>query len=105
MASFRSLCRSSYVLSIATVGLLALASPTEAESLRAITIGNVLISFDSATPGTLASQVLVTGLQAGEAIFAIDIRPANGQLYALGSTDSLYTIDTTTGFATFVGPL
>src|SRR5262249_54261833 len=105
MASFRSLCRSSCVLTLVIVGLFALASPTQAESIKAITAGNVLISFDSATPGTLSSQVLVTGLQAGEAIMGIDIRPANGLLYALGSSDSLYTIDTTTGFATFVGNL
>ena len=44
-----------------------------------------------------------TGLQAGELILGIDIRPATGVLFALGSTSRLYTINPTTGTATQVG--
>ena len=78
--------------------------------LFAVTGANHLISFDSATPGTITSDVTITGLGAGELIDGADIRPATGQLYALGITDNgaarsgqIYTINTTTGAATAVG--
>lgn len=64
---------------------------------------NVLTAFDSATPGTTLATVRVRGLQRGETLRGIDFRPANNQLYGLGSTDRLYTIDTTSGTATAVG--
>lgn len=63
---------------------------------------NNLMSFHLSTPGN-ATSVAITGLQTGENIHAIDIRPADGQLFALGSTSRLYTINTTTGAATLVG--
>ena len=64
---------------------------------------NAIIAFDSATPGTTLATIRVKGLQRGETLRGIDFRPANGQLYGLGSTDRLYTIDTTSGAATAVG--
>ena len=45
----------------------------------------------------------ISGLQTGENILGIDFRPVNGQLYALGSTSRLYTINLGTGAATAVG--
>lgn len=74
-----------------------------AETIYAVTSTNLLLTFDSATPGTAAS-VAITGLQAGENVLGIDLRPATGQLYALGSTSRLYTINPVTGVATQVGP-
>jgi hypothetical protein len=74
----------------------------EAVTIYGVTTTNNLLTFDSATPGT-ASSVAITGLQAGESVLAIDLRPANGQLYALGSTSRLYTINPATGAATQVG--
>jgi hypothetical protein len=74
----------------------------EAETMYAVTSTNNLLTFDSATPGT-ATSVAITGLQAGENILGIDLRPATGQLYALGSTSRLYTINPVTGVATQVG--
>jgi hypothetical protein len=63
---------------------------------------NNLMAFHLSSPGT-ATSVSITGLQAGENIHAIDIRPVDGQLFALGSTSRLYTINVTTGAATLVG--
>jgi hypothetical protein len=74
----------------------------EAETIYAVTSTNLLLTFDSATPGTTTS-VAITGLQAGENVLGIDLRPATGQLYALGSTSRLYTINPVTGAATQVG--
>lgn len=42
-------------------------------------------------------------MAAGEDMLAIDFRPATGELYGLGSTGQLYTIDKTSGAATLVG--
>jgi hypothetical protein len=64
---------------------------------------NNLLRIDSATPGTIASSVAITGLQSGESISGIDFRPLTGGLYGLGSNSGIYTINTTTGAATFVG--
>lgn len=58
-----------------------------------VTTANALVRFDSATPGTLIDSAAITGLQPGENVLGIDFRPANGQLYALGSSSRLYTID------------
>jgi hypothetical protein len=49
------------------------------------------------------SPMPITGLQGGESLLAIDVRAASGQLYGLGSTGRLYTINTATGAATVVG--
>jgi len=63
---------------------------------------NELLSFNLSSPGSVTSKT-ITNLQTGEVILGIDIRPQNGQLYALGSTSRLYTIDKTSGVATAVG--
>jgi Domain of unknown function (DUF4394)/IPTL-CTERM motif len=91
------------VLAMAAVGLLGMAGAAHAELIYAVTSSNVLLSFDSATPGTVTTIGPITGLQAGENILGIDLRPATGQLYGLGSTSRLYTINPTTAAATQVG--
>jgi Domain of unknown function (DUF4394) len=88
----------------AAVGALAFGpGRAEAEFITGLTSTGNLVTFDSATPGTIASSVGITGLQAGESLLGIDRRPANGLLYGLGSTSRIYTINTTTGAATQVG--
>ena len=72
-------------------------------TIFAVTAANNLISFNAATPGTIASTVAITGLQQGETITGIDFRPRNNQLYAVGSTSRVYTINTTSGAATAIG--
>jgi hypothetical protein len=90
------------VFLLAICGVALSVSPANAELIYATVAGNILLSFDSATPLT-QSQVVITGLQAGESVLGIDLRPATGQLYALGSTSRLYTINPATGAATQVG--
>ena len=74
-----------------------------AELVTGLTVTNTLVTFDSATPGTVGAPVAITGLGAGESLVAIDRRPATGQLYGLGSASRLYVINTVTGAATQVG--
>ncbi len=78
-------------------------STANAATVYGVSTANQLVRFDSATPGTVANIGTITGLQAGENVMAIDFRPANGQLYGLGSTSRLYTINTVSGAATAIG--
>ena len=61
---------------------------------------NQLISFNLAAPSKLCTQDPITGLEEDEAVLGIDVRPANGALYALTSHGMLYTIDPATARAT-----
>lgn len=74
------------------------------------TLGSpLLVSFDSATPGSLTTIGAISGLLAGHTLRGIDFRPSNGLLYALSNSDAtrtaaqLYTVDLTTGALTTVG--
>lgn len=71
----------------------------------AVTPANQLVRFNTSTPGTVATVGTITNLQPSENIVGIDFRPASGELYALGSTSRLYTINRTTAAATFVASL
>ncbi|HUR54162.1 MAG TPA: DUF4394 domain-containing protein [Gemmataceae bacterium] len=69
---------------------------------------NQLVSFDTATPGTVTATKSITGLVAGDSIVGIDFRPVTGQLYGVGAntaanTVQVYTINPATGAATAVG--
>jgi len=71
----------------------------------ALTASNKLVSFNRDAPGTVRTTVAVTGLQSGENLVGIDFRPANGLLYAVGSSGRIYTLDTTSGAATLKATL
>ena len=62
---------------------------------------NMLQIFNPMNPMPVSKAI--TGLQAGENILGIDFRPLNGQLYALGSSSRIYTLNLGTGAATAVG--
>lgn len=81
-------------------------TPASAELIYGIAaVGNstALLSWDSASPGSIISGSFVSGLQSNETIVGIDFRPATGGLYALGTSSRLYTLDTSTGAASAVG--
>ncbi len=79
------------------------ADVARAELIYGITNEQSLVSWDSATPGTLISGTSISGLQTNEVIQGIDLRPSTGQVYALGSFNRLYTLNLITGAATQVG--
>lgn len=60
-----------------------------------ITQDGRMITFKPATPGTLDSDLALTGLQGGERVLGFDIRPANGVLYLLSDAGRIYTVDPT----------
>lgn len=83
--------------------LLAGTQNVHAETAYGLTTGNNLVTFDTATPGTINSALPITGLLGGDNLLGIDFRPATGQLYGLGSGSRLYTINLGTGAATQIG--
>ena len=90
--------------------LLTCSASAAAIGIYGATADGTLVRFDSATPGVLNLLVLsIAGLGAGETIIGLDIRPADGKLYALtlgsGAAGRLYTLNRTTGTATLVGML
>lgn len=72
------------------------------ETIFGVTNNNFLISWESNTPGTITFGVAISGLAQNEQILGIDFRPDDGLLYAVGSSNQLYTIDMS-GVATPVG--
>jgi hypothetical protein len=94
--------RSTLLGLVVSAALAVAAPPVLAERMYAVTAANQLWSFDSSTPESVTSTT-ITGLQLGEAVLGLDARPATGQLYALGSTSRLYTVNPATGTATQVG--
>ena len=97
----------SFIVMPILLGLFFIAGLTEVKAVPAygVTSGNTLISFDTNQPRQEATVGAITGLQPGETVLGIDFRPATGQLYALGSFSRLYTLNLTTGAATFVANL
>ncbi len=88
-----------------TLVLTGLSSPASAELIYGIAaVGNstALLSWDSSAPGSILSGSFVSGLQSNETIVGIDFRPATGQLYALGTSSRLYTLNTANGAASAV---
>jgi hypothetical protein len=65
-----------------------------------LTPDNRLVRAAVSAPNTLQAAVAITGAPAGETMLGIDVRPSNGQLYALSSAGKLYTVDPQTGVAT-----
>lgn len=83
---------------------LVVAVPADAATLIGLTPDSRLIQFDSAAPEAANPPTPVSGLQMGESLLGIDFRPSTGQLYGLGSTFRLYTINPATGEAAAVAP-
>jgi hypothetical protein len=85
---------------VASLFVLGLApTPVLAETAYGVTTSNQLIVFDTGSPSTVNATVPITGLQGGEAVVGIDVRPATGQLYALGGTGRVYVLNPVTGVA------
>ncbi len=80
-----------------------LAGSAHAERVFGVTQDQTLISWNSSSPASIDSGVAISGLMQNEQIRGIDFRPADGGLYALGSFNNLYRLDTACGSATRVG--
>jgi hypothetical protein len=74
-----------------------------AEAFYGVTQDNRLVTFQSDNVTNVEPSHAITGLPGGENIIGLDVRPLNGQLYALGKTSRLYVINPRTGAARQVG--
>jgi hypothetical protein len=88
----------------AVLATLAGAARADAAAAYGLSTTNQIVTFDTSAPGAFGSAVTITGLQGGESPLAIDVRPATGQLYLLGSSSRLYVLNPVTGIAVAVGP-
>ncbi|RYD79849.1 MAG: DUF4394 domain-containing protein [Sphingobacteriales bacterium] len=79
-----------------------IAIPTEPVAYAVSSNNELLIFNPAATTPTLIVKA-ITGIQVGENILGIDMRPLNGQLYALGSTSRIYSVNASSGVAAVVG--
>lgn len=88
-------------LGVLSTPIIGLALPTTPVAY-AVDATNTLHTFNLTNPGTPITKA-ITNLQPSETIYGIDMRPATGQLYALGSTGRIYVLNTATGAATMIG--
>lgn len=87
---------------LCAAGLGRAADAQAAELFYGVDTQNRLVTFSGQTPTSIARRAF-TGLPSGEQILGLDVRPANRQMIALGSTSRLYRIDAATGAATAIG--
>src|SRR5262245_11081444 len=78
-------------------------APAAANPAFGLTTANQLVAFDTSTPGSALAPIAISGLQPGETALGIDVRPATGQIYLLGSTSRVYVVNPASGHATAVG--
>ena len=79
------------ILASAAFGLY-LVTSAQAVDTRALTSTNTIVSFDTATPGTITNTVTLSGLTAGDAVVGIDFRPLDGVLIGLGYNSGTGTV-------------
>ncbi len=92
----RSLFRAIPFLAIALL-LAGTAANARAVPLVGLTTSNSLVFFDSDNPRKITDTKRIAGLQVGENIIGIDVRPATKELYGLASTNRIYKINLMTG--------
>ena len=79
--------------------------PVATGDVAALTAAGNIITFFRATPGTLVSNLAITGLASGEQLIGIDVRPATGELYTVSTLGRIYTLEPGTGVVTFKAAL
>ena len=92
----------------AGIAVLAIGGSAQAQTagtwLVGITSSNQIARFDAMNPGA-ATSTAITGLSAGDRFVGIDLRPSNNTIYGLTLSNRVYTINETTGVASFVAAL
>lgn len=89
-------------LALAAAAAPAFSGPALAADIVALTADGRLVPFNTDTRRA-GAPVAIRGVDGS--VVGIDVRPANGMLYALSSTSKLYTLDPRSGQATMVATL
>lgn len=89
-------------LATAALGLTALGA--QAVTLVGLTSANQLARIDTSNIAA-ATTTAITGLAAGDRFVGIDLRPMDNKIYGVTLSSQLYTVNETTGAATWVAAL
>jgi hypothetical protein len=89
-------------LALAALAIAAAAPAAHATDFVALTADSRLVAFN-AEARRAAGPIAIRGVDG--AVIGIDVRPANGMLYALSAASKLYTVDPRSGQATLVATL
>lgn len=81
--------------------IVGLAIPTNPVAYAVDGSNNLLIFNPTSSTGMVSKAI--AGLQPGEMVIGIDMRPATAQLYALGNSNRIYAINMANGVATAIG--
>lgn len=84
-----------------TMSIVGLAIPSEAVAY--VADGTNTLHYINPMTGVTTTTKPLTGLQPGETLYGIDMRPATGQLFAMGSTGRVYAINMGNGLSTAIG--
>ncbi len=96
----RTLTRTLCVAPLALAAAVTIPAPAQAaERFYTATPGGRILSFQSDKPGAILSAARVSGLEQGEQMLAIDVRPATQQLYAVTNRSRVVQINPETGQA------
>lgn len=96
-----------HILSFAAL-LTAFTATSQGATITGLTNGNRIVTFDSATPSAIFSDVAISGLGSGFSLIGLDYRPADGALIGVARNSStgeaqVYTINSITGASTSIG--
>ncbi len=94
-----------FTLLLAFAGL---TSQSQAQKIFVLTTSDMFYWIDASNPAAMSTPIAVTGLASGSTLVGLDVRPATGQLYALGydaaqQKGQIYTLDTGSAMLTPVG--
>jgi hypothetical protein len=89
---------------LATAALSLTALGAQAVTLVGLTSANQLAHIDTGNIAA-ATTTAITGLAAGDRFVGIDLRPKDNKIYGVTLSSQLYTINETTGAATWVAAL
>ena len=73
------------------------ATASAADAIYGLTDDNRIVRFNSDAPGHVLHTITVQGLQQGETLVGIDVRPAGDALYAVGTSNRIYRVNPVTG--------
>ncbi len=74
------------------VALVASAGSASAERLFGLTLDNRIVSFDSGDPETVISSRAIIGVQAGDTLLGIDVRPATLSFWSVAQSGNVYEL-------------
>lgn len=86
---------------MAGAALAVMAFGAQAVTLVGLNSQNQIATINTANISA-ATNVSITGLAAGDRFVGIDLRPGNNTIYGISLSNKIYTVNETTGAATFV---